>query len=106
MLPSTWTLIGQTFILVFLLAVYALPSMVALFRRHPKRWPIVAVNLIGGFFGGIGWVVAMVWCFVDDRRGTDSRIEQLERLERLKQRGSLTAEEFEREKGLLLQPES
>ncbi|TVQ30140.1 MAG: superinfection immunity protein [Wenzhouxiangella sp.] len=100
---SYWTLFGQLFTLLMFLSIYALPSIIALVRRHPKRWPIVAVNLIGGLFAGIGWVAAMVWCFVDVGSGASSPVDELERLERLMERGSLTRDEFERQKQLLLQ---
>jgi hypothetical protein len=102
MTVSSWTLFGQTVGLLLFLAIYALPSIIALARRHPKRWPIVAVNLIGGLFGGIGWVIAMVWCFIDDGRGGNRQIDQLERLEGMLQRGSLSRDEFEQQKRALL----
>lgn len=103
MMPSFWTVLGQLIALGLFLAIYALPSIIALARRHPKRWPIVAVNLIGGLFGGVGWVVAMVWCFVDEGRRGNTQIDQIERLEGLLQRGSLSREEFERQKQAVLQ---
>ena len=103
MMPSFWTLVGQISGLVFLLSIYALPSIIALARRHPKRWPIVAVNLIGGLFGGVGWVVAMVWCFIEDGKSGNATVDQLERLESMLQRGSLTHKEFEQQKQALFQ---
>lgn len=39
-------------------AFYVLPSILAIRRRHPNRWLILAVNL---FLGPPGWVVALVW---------------------------------------------
>jgi hypothetical protein len=41
------------------LAVYALPSLIALRRRHPDLLVIVVINV---FLGGsiIGWIVALV----------------------------------------------
>ncbi|MCC5863666.1 MAG: superinfection immunity protein [Wenzhouxiangella sp.] len=100
---SIWTLIGQALTLLLFLTIYALPSIIALARNHPKRWSIIAVNLIGGLLVGIGWIVAMIWCFVDDAGVGTSRIDELERLDRLKQGGSLTEAEFEHQKRALLQ---
>jgi hypothetical protein len=41
------------------LAVYVLPSLIAIRRRHPDLWIIVVINV---FLGGtiIGWIVALV----------------------------------------------
>lgn len=103
MLPSHWTLAGQISGLVLLVSIYALPSIIALARRHPKRWPIVAVNLIGGLFGGVGWVVAMVWCFIEDGKSVNATVDQLERLEGMLQRGSLSRKEFDQQKQALLE---
>ncbi|MGY6554692.1 MAG: superinfection immunity protein [Wenzhouxiangella sp.] len=101
-MPSVWTLIAQTLTLTIFVVLYALPSIIALARRHPKRRLIVVVNLLGGLIAGIGWVVAIVWCFIDDARGGNKQIDQLERLEGLLQRGSLSQEEFERQKAAVL----
>ena len=86
-----------------MLSIYALPSIIALARRHPKRWPIVAVKLIGGLFGGVGWMVAMVWCFIENGKSGNATVDQLERLEGMLQRGSMTRKEFDQHKQALLQ---
>lgn len=88
--------------LVFL-PIYVLPSIIALARRHPKRWPIVIVNLVGGLFGGLGWVAAMVWCFIDQGHPKRDPVNELERLEGLMERGQISQEEFERMKQKILQ---
>lgn len=48
--------------LLMWLAVYALPAIVAVYRRHPNRTPIILVNVLLGW-SGIGWIVALVWAF-------------------------------------------
>ncbi|WP_210245942.1 superinfection immunity protein [Methylobacterium sp. WL19] len=53
---TAWVLVAVT----VCIAIYGLPSIIALHRRHPNRWVILAVNAL---FGGtlVGWVVALVW---------------------------------------------
>lgn len=40
--------------------IYFVPALVAFWRRHPNRWPILLVNLV---FGAtiVGWVGALIW---------------------------------------------
>jgi hypothetical protein len=44
------------------LAVYFLPTIVALTRNHPNTAPILIVNLVFGWTL-IGYVVALAWSF-------------------------------------------
>lgn len=43
-----------------LLALYVLPSGLALYRGHPNTAPIVVVNLLLGWTL-LGWVAALAW---------------------------------------------
>lgn len=43
------------------MAMYVAPSAIAVRRRHHQTAAIVAVNVLGGLFCGLGWVVALVW---------------------------------------------
>ena len=44
----------------FSLALYLLPTILSIFRDHPQKGPIIAINLLVGWTF-IGWVVAIVW---------------------------------------------
>jgi hypothetical protein len=47
-------------ILVLAVGLYALPTIIAIKRDHPYKWPIFAVNILVGCTG-IGYVSALVW---------------------------------------------
>jgi hypothetical protein len=47
---------------------YFLPTMIALWREHPRAWAIYAINFLLGWTC-IGWVVALVWAFIDQPAG-------------------------------------
>ena len=45
---------------------YFLPSYIAGVRRHKNFKPILLINILTGLTG-IGWVVALIWAFIDER---------------------------------------
>ena len=47
-------------VLVFSIALYFLPTIVAVLRHHRNALAVFLVNL---FFGwtGIGWIIALIW---------------------------------------------
>jgi hypothetical protein len=58
------------FIFVFgltVVPVFFLPTIVASWRRHPRRWWIAAINLLLGWTG-FGWAVALVWSLMPGER--------------------------------------
>ncbi len=57
--------IGYTEVIVILLIFpfACLPSIIAISTNHPQKLQIILVNLLGLPIGGLGWIVAMVWCF-------------------------------------------
>jgi len=56
-----WVTIAQ---LLFLGTVaYLIPTAVALFRRHPQKTAIIALNVLAGW-SIVGWVGAFVWALV------------------------------------------
>jgi hypothetical protein len=57
---SAFVALGALVGVVFSLALFFLPSLVARSRRHPNVLPIFLVNL---FFGWtfIGWMVSLIW---------------------------------------------
>lgn len=44
------------------LAIYVLPTIIAVYRQHDSRVPIILVDILLGWTA-IGWVVALVWSF-------------------------------------------
>jgi len=43
------------------LALYFLPTIIAMSRKHRQKFPIMIVNIFTGWTL-IGWVVALAWC--------------------------------------------
>jgi hypothetical protein len=91
-------------ILVF--AIYFLPSIIA--YNHRNGTSIFLVNLFLGWTF-IGWVVAIVWAFTDDKKevvvisqNNDNITDQIILLKELYEDGTLTKDEFEQEKKHLL----
>lgn len=55
---TAWLLI--IVILLFLIAAFFLPTIIAFIGRHEHRWWILLFNLaLGGT--GIGWFAALIW---------------------------------------------
>ena len=58
---------GQTFFFwMSMCALYFLPALIAHLREHPNENAITALNLLLGWIG-IGWIVALVWAFTNQR---------------------------------------
>ena len=45
--------------IVFAVAVYFLPAVIAFWRGHAYRWPIFVLNIFALF--GVLWIVLLVW---------------------------------------------
>jgi len=56
--------IWQLLIVLVLLPLAFLPTIIALKKNHPHKIPIILVNIFGGLLYGLGWLVALVWCFI------------------------------------------
>ena len=92
------------------IAVYFLPSIIAYNRKHKNKGIILLINfLLGWTF--VGWAGCLVWAFIDTDGSTASNItrnlggnkyEDLARLQKLKENGTITDAEFESEKAKLL----
>lgn len=57
-------LLALFFILLFCvvgLVVFLIPTIVAFCRDHHYKWIILAVNVFGSSFAGLGWIAAMIW---------------------------------------------
>lgn len=53
-----------TFATIFIVLAlgFFLPTLIAFIRRHPNRWPILAVNVAFGATG-LGWFATLLWSF-------------------------------------------
>jgi hypothetical protein len=58
------TAIGVGLLVMIVIGVigYFIPTIIALARRHPKKGPIILVNLFLGW-SVVGWIVSLVWAF-------------------------------------------
>ena len=61
-------------ILPYLFAIYAflymLPAIIACHRNHSHFFAIWLIDLLGTPLFLVGWIVALVWAFIDPKRGT------------------------------------
>jgi len=89
----------QTLFVLAMLPVYFAPTIIAIRKNHPHKTPIILVNVFGGLLGGIGWIVALVWCFIEPRGAAD----EIRKLHEMLEDWILTQEEFERKKRSLLE---
>jgi len=95
----------QIILVLVILTIGLLPTYIAISKKHPHKVPIILVNILGGGIFGIGWLVALVWCFVEPKEKiskSEDAASQIEKLHRLKEDGALTEVEFEDKKKILL----
>lgn len=52
--------------LLFGLAIYFVPAIIASSRNHAKAGPIFWVNLLTGW-SVFGWVACIIWAFIDQK---------------------------------------
>ncbi|WP_057180662.1 superinfection immunity protein [Colwellia sp. MT2012] len=95
-----------TIFLFILVPLFFVPTIIAVRKQHPHKIPIILINLIGGVFYGIGWIIALVWCFItpNSESGSSSTniADEIEKLHALKENGILTTEEYEDKKAKLI----
>ena len=61
-LPGFLILVAICFIVLWLFVVLgSLPGKTAVKRNHPQAEAINVLGWLGMLFGGVGWIVAMVW---------------------------------------------
>jgi hypothetical protein len=66
------SMIAGMMLFAAILAAYFAPTIIALARRHPQQWAILAVDLFIGWTI-LGWVVALAWSLMRvDRPISDS----------------------------------
>ena len=51
-------------VILFLL----IPTFIAVIRNHPQKNMICLINIFGVWLFGLGWFVALIWCFSDKLR--------------------------------------
>lgn len=57
--------IWQILMALIMLPIYFLPTIIAIHKNHKYKIAIILINVLGGMFMGIGWLVALVWCFIE-----------------------------------------
>lgn len=92
------------------IVLYFLPCIIAYKRGHVNKGIILLINfLLGWTF--LGWAGCLVWAFIDTDGSKTSNLtrniggnkyEDLTRLQKLKESGTITETEFEIEKNKLL----
>ncbi|WP_321275861.1 SHOCT domain-containing protein [Thiomicrorhabdus indica] len=99
--------IWQFIFLLILLPLAFLPTIIALKKNHPHKIPIILVNIFGGLLWGLGWLVAIVWCFIvpneNSTNVSSNNASEIETLFALLEKGALTQEEFDSKKRALLE---
>lgn len=99
--------------LAILLAIYFLPTLVALSRRHQSAVAIFVLNLLLGWTV-LGWIVAFVWSFTNpiqvvvnnravSNQASKSVADEIRKLATLKEQGLLTEDEFSKKKQKMLE---
>ncbi|NHN71679.1 superinfection immunity protein [Vibrio fluvialis] len=92
-------------ILIVLIPLAFLPSIIALKKNHPYKVPIVLINILGGLLWGVGWLIALIWCFiVPEKKVAMANIaDEIDKLHSLKERGVISEDEFNAKKKELMQ---
>lgn len=59
-------MIGSLLVVLFFIALYFIPTLIAVFNNRSNQTAIMALNfLLGWTF--IGWVVALIWSLTDPK---------------------------------------
>jgi sugar phosphate permease len=92
-------------IVLIILPVAFLPTIIAIRKNHPYKVAIILLNIFGGLVYGLGWLAALIWCFILPKASNGPAVgvaDELERLYQLKAKGILTQEEFDSKKKAML----
>lgn len=103
----------QLLALPILLALFLLPTILAIKKNHPHKLPIILVNIFGGLFMGVGWFVSLIWVLIKPAEqqsqlvissapATHHIADELTKLKKLMDDGVITEGDFEQRKKLLL----
>ncbi|BBP46982.1 hypothetical protein THMIRHAS_23550 [Thiosulfatimonas sediminis] len=94
--------------ILFFIFIFFLPTIIAVNRDCDNKVAIIVINIVLGLLWGIGWVVALIWALVGDKRvekvvvNSHSSVDELEKLHKLKLEGAITEQEFNNKKAQLL----
>ena len=92
-------------LLLVVLPLALLPTFIAIKKEHPYKVPIILVNIFGGLLFGIGWLVALVWCFIEPTKPQAllQSANEIEKLHVLKEKGVISQQEFDAKKKAFLE---
>lgn len=106
--------VSFTFLILFGVLIYFVPSAIAIMRKHNNLVGILALNFLLGWTL-LGWVGALVWSLMNSNSTpmvvqnyvtpSSNKYEELEKLNQLKSSGAISEEEYELEKSKLLKNE-
>ncbi|MDH5764916.1 MAG: SHOCT domain-containing protein [Gammaproteobacteria bacterium] len=90
---------------LIILPLIFLPTIIAIKKDHPYKIPIILINIFGSLVMGLGWFVALVWCFIEPSAtsNTFAAASELEKLHELKEKGIITQQEFDARKKTILE---
>lgn len=99
-------MIFAVIIIIISIPIYFLPSILAYRKQHINKIAILILNIFLGWTL-IGWVGSLVWAVSTNEENRDNNIsnnkyEDLERLQKLKDKGTISEEEFKTEKEKLM----
>ena len=93
------------FIIILSIFIYFIPTIIACKKDHKNKMIIFVVNLLSGY-SIIGWIISFVWALsnfdIKNCRRIPTIAEEIEELNKLKGKGIITEEEFEKKKAQLL----
>ena len=93
--------------IILAITLYFLPSIIAYKKNHANKIAIFILNLAFGWTF-LAWLACLIWAFIDvDGEATENllkgnKYDNLEKLQKLKESGALSEEEFEQEKKKIL----
>jgi len=85
---------------LIILPLVLLPSIIAYRKKHRYLTAIIITNIVGVFAYGLGWIIALVWCFIEPKNpeGTLGHADEIKKLFELKEKGVITQDEFDKKK--------
>ncbi len=103
-------IVGGLSLLTCSVSFYLIPTIIAVKRKHIQKVPIILINILLGW-SFIGWIVALVWACMKSKtkeihiynQTSDMNFgEKLKTLDKLRENGLISDEEFEQKKRELL----
>jgi len=91
--------------ILLMLAIYLLPTLVAVIRDHHASAGVFLINLFLGWTL-LGWLGSLIWAAIGPNNSVqnykmpprNNMVDELERLAKLREAGHLSEEEFEQKK--------